>query len=240
MTVSAHNLVRNVRALRLLKTLSPGEAGAVFLDPPAFGPIDEGQTVIDERVAYLTPVAEQVGRVLRPGGACVFMGGPQATSAWEVVASSAGLQLMAEIIVLWDMPQNGAGLTSLTTAIRWHVQPGKRYTKNAKLTKVASNVLVCGSVPYAERVHPMQRPVELYNYLVSLLTEKRDLVVDPFCGSGSALVAAALCGRRWLGGDADLGLCGVASERVRHKAVEEQHLGPIYLWTRRRLTPVEG
>ena len=38
--------------------------------------------------------------------------------------------------------------------------------------------------------HPAPFPVELPQRLMELYTYRGDLVVDPFCGSGSTLVAA--------------------------------------------------
>ena len=52
----------------------------------------------------------------------------------------------------------------------------------------------------ARRVgHPAPFPVELPEQLIRLYTYKDDLVLDPFMGSGSALVAAAKLGRRYVG-----------------------------------------
>ena len=49
----------------------------------------------------------------------------------------------------------------------------------------------------ARRVgHPAPFPVELPEQLIRLYTFENDLVLDPFMGSGSALVAAARLGRR--------------------------------------------
>ncbi len=56
----------------------------------------------------------------------------------------------------------------------------------------------------ARRVgHPAPFPVELPEQLIRLYTFKNDLVLDPFMGSGSALVAAARLGRRYVGYDLD-------------------------------------
>jgi hypothetical protein len=63
------------------------------------------------------------------------------------------------------------------------------------------------------RLHPHEKPVAL----MRLLIEKcpRDaLVFDPFCGSGSTLVAAAQLGREAIGVEIDEGYCRVAKERV--------------------------
>ena len=56
----------------------------------------------------------------------------------------------------------------------------------------------------ARRVgHPAPFPVELPEQLIRLYTFPDDLVLDPFMGSGSALVAAARLGRRYVGYDLD-------------------------------------
>src|SRR6186997_1856034 len=58
----------------------------------------------------------------------------------------------------------------------------------------------------ARRVgHPAPFPVELPEQLIRLYTFENDLVLDPFMGSGSALVAAAGLGRRYVGYDLDDG-----------------------------------
>jgi site-specific DNA-methyltransferase (adenine-specific) len=67
----------------------------------------------------------------------------------------------------------------------------------------------------ARRVgHPAPFPVELPEQLIRLYTFVNDLVLDPFMGSGSALVAAARLGRRYVGYDLDPGYVELARRRV--------------------------
>lgn len=67
----------------------------------------------------------------------------------------------------------------------------------------------------ARRVgHPAPFPVELPEQLIRLFTFKNDLVLDPFMGSGSALVAAARLDRRYIGYDLDKGYVDIARQRV--------------------------
>jgi site-specific DNA-methyltransferase (adenine-specific) len=53
------------------------------------------------------------------------------------------------------------------------------------------------------RVHPHQSPPDLLQKLIRLYSRRGDLVVDPFAGSGSTVVEAALLGRRGLGYEKD-------------------------------------
>lgn len=199
---------------------------------------------IDDMLRWYAPIAHHAVRVLRPGGACAIMGGSQSIAAWEVCALRAGLVWMADLTVLWNCGKPRArNFGSLSTTIRWHSKPGFRHTFNSgEKRSIYSNVLVCDKVALKDRLHPAQKPVELMNVLVSLLTEYNDLVVDPFCGSGSTLVSAAMCGRRFAGCDNDTehGYAEVARRRTMQLELEEAELKPISLWINGTLVPVEA
>jgi site-specific DNA-methyltransferase (adenine-specific) len=67
----------------------------------------------------------------------------------------------------------------------------------------------------ARRVgHPAPFPVELPEQLIRLYTYEDDLVLDPFMGSGSTLVAAARLRRRYVGYDLDHAYVELARKRV--------------------------
>ena len=70
----------------------------------------------------------------------------------------------------------------------------------------------------ARRVgHPAPFPVELPEKLIELYTYADDLVLDPFMGSGSTLVAASRLGRRYVGYDLDAGYVELARARVEEE-----------------------
>jgi site-specific DNA-methyltransferase (adenine-specific) len=67
----------------------------------------------------------------------------------------------------------------------------------------------------ARRVnHPAPFPVDLPQRLINLYTYEGDLVLDPFMGSGTTLVAAIKEGRRPVGYDLDPGYVATARKRV--------------------------
>ena len=62
--------------------------------------------------------------------------------------------------------------------------------------------------------HPSPFPVELPRRLIRLYTNRGDLVLDPFLGSGSTAVAAVREERHYLGYDISAEYCAWAEERV--------------------------
>lgn len=82
----------------------------------------------------------------------------------------------------------------------------------------------------ARRVgHPAPFPVELPEQLIRLYTFADDLVLDPFMGSGSALVAAARLGRRYVGYDLDPGYVDIARNRVKEALADQEAPDPATL-----------
>jgi DNA modification methylase len=85
----------------------------------------------------------------------------------------------------------------------------------------------------AQRVgHPAPFPVELPEQLITLLTYQNDLVLDPFMGSGSSMVAARRTGRRYVGYDLDPTYVEIARQRLleeEHPSTQDSHLRPATL-----------
>ncbi|WP_438729162.1 DNA-methyltransferase [Parasphingorhabdus sp. DH2-15] len=61
------------------------------------------------------------------------------------------------------------------------------------------NILTGGFMKGEAGLHPTQKPVKLMQAIIELSTKKGQLVLDPFAGSGSTLVAARDLGRHYLG-----------------------------------------
>lgn len=72
--------------------------------------------------------------------------------------------------------------------------------------------------------YPTQKPVELLERILKLATDEGDLVLDPFCGSGTALVAASLLGRRHVGIDVNPAAIALCEQRLIAPARTESAL----------------
>lgn len=62
--------------------------------------------------------------------------------------------------------------------------------------------------------HETQKPVRLLLELVELFTDPGEIILDPFCGSGTTGVACLRLGRRFIGIEKDPKYAAIASERL--------------------------
>jgi len=66
-----------------------------------------------------------------------------------------------------------------------------------------------------KRFHPTQKPILLMQKILMDFTNPNDLILDPFCGSGTTCVAAKVLGRRYIGIDISPEYCKIAEDRLR-------------------------
>jgi hypothetical protein len=70
-------------------------------------------------------------------------------------------------------------------------------------------------LPYSgDEIHPIPKPAAEFKLLVEAFAQSGDVVLGPFCGSGSMLVAARILSRRYLGIELDAQYYAVASKRL--------------------------
>ena len=68
----------------------------------------------------------------------------------------------------------------------------------------------------AERLgYPTQKPLALLERIIAASSHENDLVLDAFCGCGTALVAAQKLKRQWIGIDISPTACRVMARRLR-------------------------
>lgn len=65
------------------------------------------------------------------------------------------------------------------------------------------------------RCHPTQKPIALMKWLIHNHSKGGDVVLDPYMGSGSTLVAAKQLGRRYIGIEINPDYVAIAQDRLR-------------------------
>ena len=76
-----------------------------------------------------------------------------------------------------------------------------------------------------ERVgYPTQKPILLIEQIIKLVTDEEDIVLDPFCGSGTTLVAAKLLSRQYIGFDISEEAICLTNKRLNNPIKTESNL----------------
>jgi len=63
--------------------------------------------------------------------------------------------------------------------------------------------------------YPTQKPLKLLERILEMSSQPNDIILDAFCGCGTALVAAENLGRQWIGVDVSPTACRVMAKRLR-------------------------
>ena len=79
----------------------------------------------------------------------------------------------------------------------------------------------CGQNKKGAGGHPAPFPIELPKRCIKLFSFIGDIVLDPFLGSGSTLIASYLHNRKGIGVDIDKKYCDIAVSRLQKEAVIE-------------------
>ncbi len=139
-------------------------------------------------------------------------------------------RLTSHVELIWDKEATGMGDLSspwgpgherITFAIHAAWRSDRTRGRGGLSARLRS-----GSVIRVPRVnskhlrHPNEKPVALMRQLIESSTLVGEVVLDPFMGSGSTVVAAMLSGRRAIGVECDERYFDIAVERVRK-------LGPV-------------
>jgi len=64
-------------------------------------------------------------------------------------------------------------------------------------------------------LHPTQKPVALFEYLIKTYTNEGDLVLDNCIGSGTTAIACINLKRNWIGIEMNKGYCEIAENRIK-------------------------
>lgn len=136
-------------------------------------------------------------RILKPGSHCYVM--TNVLNLREMLNLAHDIGFGLHNLLIW---QKNTG-----TANRWYMKFAEytlflRKGPARTINNPGSNNIFAANNP-RNKAHPTEKPVELMEHYILNSTEPGEIVLDPFAGSGSTLVAAQQTGRRWIGCEID-------------------------------------
>jgi adenine-specific DNA-methyltransferase len=182
----------------------------VLTDPPYVNRYrcNEGRIIPNDSFKWLKPAFAELYRVLKRDSFCICFYGWAHIDKFAAAYREAGFRVVG------------------------HLTFPKRYTSNTRFLRYqheSAYLLAKGEPPppphpigdviewteyTGNRLHPSQKPVTMLLPLIDTFSTSGGLVLDPFTGSGSTLLAAKMLGRSYLGIELDAKYHAIASKRL--------------------------
>jgi adenine-specific DNA-methyltransferase len=164
----------------------------------------------DDNDAWIDPAFAQMNRVLKDNSFCVSFYAWNKVDRFADAWKKAGFKLAGHI-VFTKKYASSARFMSYQHEQAYLLAKGNPAAPSNPPPDVISWTYT------GNRLHPTQKPVAIFVPLIEAFTKPGDTVLDPFCGSGSTLVAARDLGRQVIGIELDEAHHRTASQRLAEK-----------------------
>ena len=200
--------------IEVMQHLPGASVDFVLTDPPYLlrYRARDGRTVAnDDHDEWLQPAFREIYRVLKPDSLCVSFYGWNSADRFIHAWKSAGFRIVGHF-VFPKRYSSSKGLVSYQHEQAYLLAKGRPKQPEHPISDVVNWVYT------GNRYHPTEKSVDILKPLIRAFTQPGELVFDPFCGSGSTLLAANMLGRRALGIELEPKHCLVASGRLAEAA----------------------
>ena len=196
--------------LSILPQLPANSVDFILTDPPYIARYKsrDGRTVPnDDNDAWLKPAFAEMFRTLRRNSFAVsFYGWPHVDrfmQAWR----EAGFRIAGHFV----FPKR---YTSAERYVRYQHECAYLLAKGNPQAPQSTIGDVIDWTYSGNKLHPTQKPLPVLLPLIETFSRRGDLVLDPFSGSGSSLMAAKMLQRNYVGVELDAKYHAIASERL--------------------------
>lgn len=205
------NKVIHGDCVEAMRQMPDGIADFILTDPPYLVNYRDrdGRRLANDTGdgAFLFPAFKEAYRVLKPDTFAVSFYGWQAVDIFMRAWKLAGFRPVGHLVFKKDYSSNQG-------AVQYAHESAFLLAKgNPKPIKLIPDVL--GWQYTGNKYHPTQKPEFTLEVLVDAFSPLGGLVLDPFMGSGSSLIAARERGRKFCGIDVDDGHVRTALQRLQ-------------------------
>lgn len=211
-----------------MKGISNNSIPLILTDPPYFGMKDEllvkKFNSFNEYLWWYEEWLEEANRVLTKDGSIYVFIPPLEFAETHLLIKKYFHQKQ---IISWIKPNvmirqpTAKNYLPKVEFIGFYVKDEKKYTWN-RLTKKYGLQKSCNfdiEATIHKHVgegtdHPTQKPLRLVGKFIYASSNEEDIVLDPFCGSGTTCAAAKVLKRKFIGIDVNSKYCRISNSRI--------------------------
>ena len=224
MTVGLSQMLNRVTqgdCVDVMRGMPSGSVDLVLADPPYLVRYCDrtGRTVKnDNNDGWVDSAFAQMHRVLKPDALCVSFYGWNKVDRFMEAWRKAGFTPVSHFV----FPKRYASAARFT---EYHHEQAYLLAKGHPRLPVNPPPDVIPWTYTGNKLHPTQKPVGILKPLIEAYTSPGDVVLDPFAGSGSTLVAAKETGRRFIGIELDEAHFRTSSTRLQSRFLGDNVVG---------------
>lgn len=121
-------------------------------------------------------------------------------------------------LLIWNKPPgsqySGACKSNIWYSSEFIIVFGKDVIKTDRKRKYGYSTFNCRTVPFKKFNHHTSKPIELMTDLVYFYSREPNIVLDPFAGTGTTLLACEKQNRKWIGIEQDEEYCKTTINRL--------------------------
>jgi adenine-specific DNA-methyltransferase len=193
------NTVLHGDCVDIMRSMQSGSVDLVLTDPPYITRYQarDGRTVAnDDNARWLKPAFAQMHRLLKPAAFCISFYGWNKADLFIDAWRSAGFRIVGHLVFRKKYP-------SASRFLRYQHEQAYLLAKG-DVQFPAQPIPDVIDFPYTgNKLHPTQKPTAALKPLIEAFCPAQGVVLDPFAGSGSSLIAARELGRQYLGIELD-------------------------------------
>jgi len=224
-----NNILLKGNSLELLKDIASDSIDFILTDPPyGINYVNNMGTLSDKLIKNDSPdsidwncLLSELYRVLKPKGVCFIFG--RMDMFLRIGGSVINSDFKYNNDFIWRKGDMRAGNLNamgiihenaivLSKGNAKHCNPIYINQEVKKRYKAEYN----GKISRLEYVgHPTQKPVNLLSYIIQAYSNEGDIVLDPFMGSGSTIVASYINNRKYIGIDLEEEYINTTNKRLK-------------------------
>ena len=221
-----NGILINGDCLEEMKKIPDNSIDLILTDPPFNVGLDYSKTTLsgvdnwdnEDYSKWCGDWLKSLYRASKQGSfAIVFTGDKNLYYIFQAVMSSG---YTYHHILKWHKPNCQRALSGTVffnrTELAFILSKGKPEQSRINRKELYSDTIIFNnqSVSDGDVGHPARRPISLYETIIKGFTNKNNIVLDPFLGSGTTAIACEKLQRKWIGIEISKEYCELTRKRI--------------------------